>query len=109
MQEKQNMYFFIKNTIVKKNPQKLPMLILNNTTMERVNSTKFLGVILDDNINWNRHTELVENKISKNISILYRASLYLDKKSLKSIYFPFNHSYISYCNSMDKHITSKVN
>ena len=43
------------------------MLLLNNTTLERVNSMKILGVILDENINWNRHIELVENKISKNI------------------------------------------
>ena len=74
------------------------MLTLNNTTLERDNSIKFLGVILDENINWNRHIELVENKISKNIGILYRASLYLDKESLKSIYSSFTHSYISYCN-----------
>ena len=69
----------------KKTPQKLPMLILNNSTPERVNSIKFLGVIIDENINWNRHIELVENKISKNIGLLYRASLYLNKGSLKSI------------------------
>ena len=61
------------------------MLILNNSTLERVNSIKLLGVIIDENINWNRHVELVENKISKNIGILYKASLYLDKESLKSI------------------------
>ena len=42
--------------------------------------------------------ELVENKISKNIGILYRTSHYLDKKSLKSIYFSFIHSYVNYCN-----------
>ena len=46
------------------------MLILNNTTLERVNSIKSLGVILDENANWNRQTELVENEISKNIGIL---------------------------------------
>ena len=74
------------------------MLVLNNTTLKRVKSIKFLGVILGENINWNRHIELVENKISKNIGILYRASLYLDKESLKSIYFSFINSYISYWN-----------
>ena len=39
------------------------MLILNNTTLERINSIKFLGAILDENTNWNRHMKLVENKI----------------------------------------------
>ena len=74
------------------------MLILNNTILERVNSIKFLGVILDEDINWNRHIEIVENKILKNIGILYRALLYLDIERLKSIYFSLIHSYISYCN-----------
>ena len=90
--------FFHKQHDSKKIPQKLPMLILNNTTLERVNYIEFLGVILDENINWNRHIELVESKISKNIGILYRTSLYLNKESLKSIYFSFINSYISYCN-----------
>ena len=40
---------------------------------------------------------MVENKISKNIGILYRAPYYLDKKSLKSIYFSFINNYVNYC------------
>ena len=94
----QEYIFFHKQDDSKKIPQKLPMLILNNTTLERINSIKFLGAILDENTNWNRHMKLVENKIQKNIGILDRASLYLDKESLKSIYFSFINSYISYCN-----------
>ena len=90
--------FFHKQHDCKKIPQKLPMLILNNTALERVNYIKFLGVILDKNINWNRHIELVESQISKNIGILYRVSLYLNKESLKSIYFSFINSNIRYCN-----------
>ena len=90
--------YFYKQQDSKTITQKLTMLILNNTTLQRVNSITFLGVVLNENINWNRHVELIENKISKNIGILYRASLYLDKESLKSIYFSFINSYISYCN-----------
>ena len=100
--------FFHKQHDSKKVPQKLPILILNNTTLETVNSIKFLGVILDKNINWKRHIELVGNKISKNIGILHRASVYLDKtiwikKSLKSIYFKLLQ------HSMGKRIKNKVN
>ena len=73
--------FFHKQQDSKKIPQKLLMLSLDNTALERVNSLKFLGVILDETINWNRHIELVENKISKNIGILYRVLLYLNIES----------------------------
>ena len=75
MQEKQKIYIFLKQYGSTKIPKKLPMLVLNNTTLERFNLIKFLGVILDENINWNRHIEVVENKISKNIGVLYRSSL----------------------------------
>ena len=51
--------------------QKLPILVLRSTTLERVNSTKFFGVILGKNLNWNRHIERVENKMSKNIGTRY--------------------------------------
>ena len=30
---------------------------------------KFLGVMIDENIIWNKHIELIENKILKNIGI----------------------------------------
>ena len=37
-------------------------------------------------------------KYKKNMGILYRASHYLDKKSLKNRYFSFIHNYVNYCN-----------
>ena len=43
-------YIFLKQHDSKKIPQKLPMLVLNNTTLKRVNCIKFLGVILGENI-----------------------------------------------------------
>ena len=36
--------------------------------------------MIDKNITWNKHIELVEDKISENIGIIYRASHDLDKK-----------------------------
>ena len=44
------------------------------------------------------HVEVVENKISKNIGVLYRASHLLNFKNLLKIYFSFIHIYISYAN-----------
>ena len=49
------------------------------------------------NLTWKNHIEVVENKVSKNIGVLYRASHLLDFKNLK-IYFSFIHNYISDAN-----------
>ena len=71
-------------------------MTFNNNEVKRENSVKFLGVIMDENLTWKNHIEVVENKISKNIGILYRASHLLDFKIFLKIYFSFIHIYISY-------------
>ena len=61
-------------------------------------SVKFLGVIIDENLTWKNHIEVIENQISKNIEFLYRTSRLLDFKYLLKIYFSFIHIYINYAN-----------
>ena len=79
-------------------PLRLPTITFNSIEIKHESSVKFLGVIIDENISWNKDIELAENKISQNIGILYRASYYPDKKSLKSKYFSFIHNYVNQCN-----------
>ena len=55
-------------------PLQLPTMTLNNIEIKRENSIKFLGVIIDENLTWKNHIEVVENKISKNIGVLYLTS-----------------------------------
>ena len=45
-------------------PSKLPTMTFNNIEIRRENSIKFLGVIIDENLTWKNHTEVVENKSS---------------------------------------------
>ena len=40
----------------------------------------------------------VENKIAKNIGLLYRAKQLLNTSSLKNIYFSYIHTYLNYAN-----------
>ena len=74
------------------------MLTINNTVIKREQSTKFLGILVDENLTWKSHIHYLENKISKNIGLLYKAKFLLDRQSLKNIYFSFIHSYINYAN-----------
>ena len=76
----------------------MPLLQLNSNIIERVNSLKFLGVILDEHLTWKKHIQLVENKVSKNVGVLYKTSKLINSKCLRSIYFSFMHSYINYAN-----------
>ena len=40
--------------------------------------TKFLGVIIDDKLNWSDHILYVKNKISKSIGIIHKTHNFLD-------------------------------
>ena len=44
-------------------PLQLPTITFNNIEIKRENSVKFLGVIIDENLTWKNHIEVVENKI----------------------------------------------
>ena len=63
-------------------PLLLPRLQIKKHKVERVKSIKFLGVLLDENLSWKDHTKYIENKVTKNIGLLYRAKIFLDKNSL---------------------------
>ena len=71
---------------------------MNSTLISREVAIKFLGVFLDENLTWKNHIQMIENKVAKSISILYRAKFHLNKYCLKQIYFSFIHSYINYAN-----------
>ena len=79
-------------------PLILPELFINDVKIKRENTLKFLGVMIDGNLTWETHVELVKNKISKSVGILFKASCFLNSKSLRSIYFAFFHPYINYAN-----------
>ena len=80
-------------------PLRLLKLIINNYEIHREESIKFLGVLLDQHLTWKEHIKLTENKIAKNIGILYKARPYLDKRGLLCLYYSYIHSYLHYANT----------
>ena len=90
--------FFHKLSVTNDIPLKLPDLIINNKKIERKYTMKFLGVLMDENLTWRNHINLIETKIAKNIGILFKAKFLLNQKCLKNIYYSFIHSDINYAN-----------
>ena len=77
---------------------RLPNLNINGFTIEHESSIKFSGVCIDENLAWRDHIHTVENKIAKNIGLLYQGKHYLDDNCLKQIYFAYIHVYLNYAN-----------
>ena len=45
---------------------------MNQKETKITNSFKFLGVLVEENVTWNNHIDLIENKRATNIGILYK-------------------------------------
>ena len=71
-------------------------VILRNEAIQRVTNTKFLGVIVDQHLNWKDHISMVSHKISKSCGIISRIRNTLDIKSKKLIYYSLIHLYLTY-------------
>ena len=67
-------------------------------TVERASSIKFLGVRINENLTWRDHIHTIENKIAKNIGLLYQGKHYLDENYLKQIYLAYIYVYLNYSN-----------
>ena len=69
---------------------------INNKTIECKSHTKFLGVYVDENLNWKEHVNLTANKVSKSIGIITKARFYLTMPSLRTLYFALVYPYLPY-------------
>ena len=61
-------------------------LKLNNTSIERVNKFNFLGVTLDEHLNWKCHIENIALKISRSNGIFYKLKHSLPGYIMKTLY-----------------------
>ena len=62
----------------------------------RTRHTKFLGVYLDEHLNWKYHANQVHNKIQHNKQMLNLSKNYLSKDTLTKIYYAHIYSHLSY-------------
>ena len=64
-------------------PPKANKLKLNLCNVEEKNYIKYLGIYIDKNLNWAPHIQHINNKISKNMGILFRLPHFLTLNTLK--------------------------
>ena len=57
---------------------------------------KCLGILIDDKLNWNTHTNNIVSKLVRGNSILSKLRHYVNKEVLRTIYFAIFDSYLTY-------------
>jgi len=77
----------------RKFPISTEMITCNGVALQRVRETTFLGVVISDNLKWKKQVDVVAQKVSNIVGILYRTCHVLDKDRLKLLY-------ITYCCSV---------
>ena len=68
-------------------------LLINDYKLDQVKETIFLGVVLDENLNWKSEISHVANKVSKSIGIIHKSNFYLSTNSLRTLYFSLVYPY----------------
>ena len=70
---------------------------INTINVTRVQSSKFIGIIIDENLNWKPHIQLVKSKLSKTLSIMYKASKLINYEGMFTLYCSLFLPYLTYC------------
>ena len=73
----------------------LPDVFFNGSRVEWVNDFKYLGIIIDNKLNFSLQTREVHKKMSKMQGVLYSLSSLLPKQALLTIYYSLVYSLVS--------------
>ena len=71
-------------------------IIMDDIPLKQVNSIKFLGVLINDNLTWEDHKRLVYTKISKSIGLLYKCYNIMTDNDCINMYKTFIEPYFIY-------------
>ena len=77
-----------------------PLIKLGGKVIKRVPHEKTLGVILDEQLKWDKHNEEQSKTISKNIALLRRAKSFVPRHVLEKMYNAFVIPNFYYCSTV---------
>ena len=76
--------------------ERTPKIKINGHTIKEVDQTKFLGIIIDNNLTWLPHVENLHKKLKSVTGTLRRIRHNIPKENYKSLYFSLFESHMSY-------------
>ena len=71
-------------------------ITMDDTPLDQVKSTTFLGVIINDNLTWEDHKQLIYNKICKTLGLLYKCKKVMTENECIKMYKTFVEPYFFY-------------
>ena len=83
-------------------------IVFGNSNIKRANSVKYLGVTLEEHLNWKEHVDNVCNSLKKCFNVFYSIRDYLNIDQCRAIYYSLVYSKITYALAVYG-LTSKEN
>ena len=91
----------------------VPPIKFGNHTLLQVENCKFLGLYLDEALNFESHVSHIARKMSKSIGILNKFKKIFPSEIMLTLYFSLIHPYIMYLlefwYSAPAHISNRIN
>ena len=69
---------------------------IKDIELEKCQSANYLGTILDENLNWEPHIQVLAKKLSQAVGIIAKMRHYLNQKNLINLHCVFFYSQILY-------------
>jgi hypothetical protein len=89
-------FYMLFGNINKSQPNLTLNLNINGVLLNKVSYCKYLGVVLDEELKWDKHVEYIYNKITKFTSLFYKLRCIAPRKILYKLYYAFVYPLISY-------------
>ena len=70
---------------------------IDNQVIDRVDSTNFLGVIIDDKLTWTKHINSIHGKISMSVGVMRKLRSFLPVSTLFTLYNALILPHLDYC------------
>ena len=74
-----------------------PVLVINNTPIERVTNFNYLGLQLSNDLNWDKHKCVISLKLTKTIGVLNRLRYEYPEEILLTLYNTLILPHLNYC------------
>ena len=68
-------------------------VIIDNVKIDMVERTKFLGVMIDQNLSFQSHINYIKGKVARGIGILYKSKPYFSFETMRMLYNAFIYPY----------------
>ena len=77
-------------------PENSIKVILDNVELSRMNKTKFIGVLIDENLTWKDHIDAISKTMSRNVGMINELKHFVPKRILLSLYYTLLMPYLNY-------------